>query len=311
MLRKLQEDATAPGIWRFHSYLCPIDPRFRLSLGEGGTKDFIFDSVIFKREDQNPTGSLKDRGLAYQISSLYQKGERNLVISSSGNAAISAAAYCQLADIELNAFVSPKINRAKLAKIKDYGAKVFTTARPVSDAFKYAKEKGWINLRSSVEETGAEGYKTLAFEIYQKFGKVDSVFIPVSSGTALCGIAEGFRITGHLPKFHIVQTPAVCFLASNYDKEYEAAKASLADALVAKSVPRRKQVHGLIKESEGFGWVINDNQIIKSWEELLSAGICTSAEGAAAFAAIKKARAKGKNIGGKVVCLLTGKRYSI
>jgi threonine synthase len=48
------------------------------------------ENIYLKREDLNPTGSHKDRGLAFEISSHIQDGKDEFIISSSGNAAISA-----------------------------------------------------------------------------------------------------------------------------------------------------------------------------------------------------------------------------
>lgn len=305
----LQVEKGKPGIWKYHFYYKTVSKKFWLSLREGDTAELKVEKIIFKREDQNPTGSIKDRGMAYQISKAFGEGAKNLVISSSGNAAISAAAYCQLAKIKLHTFVSSKIKQDKLKKLKELKAEIFFTRRPVSEAIRFSSEKGFLNLRPSVWETGSEGYKSLAFEIHQNLGKVDNIFIPVSSGTALAGIGEGYKILGYFPQFHIVQTTAVCPIARLFDKDYKASKTSLADALVARVTPRKKQILNLIKESQGSAWVISDGEIKKAWSELTKLGISTSAEGAAALAAFWKARKIKDNLGAKTVCLLTGKKY--
>ena len=72
------------------------------------------ENFYLKREDQNPTGSAKDRALIAQIQNLIEKKITNAVISSTGNAAISAAYFCQKQGINLTIFVSPKINLKKL-----------------------------------------------------------------------------------------------------------------------------------------------------------------------------------------------------
>ena len=65
---------TQPGIWQYAQQLKPlVKSKFRLSLNEGHTELIKIDNIYFKREDQNPTGSVKDRGIAFQISFLMQK----------------------------------------------------------------------------------------------------------------------------------------------------------------------------------------------------------------------------------------------
>lgn len=304
----LQEDVTEKGIWRYWRYLPPIKEKFRLSLGEGMTTAEEKEEIIFKREDFNPTGSLKDRGLAYQVSGAFSRGEESLVISSSGNAAISAAAYCQLAKIKLFTFVSDKINIGKLEKIKELGGETKMTKRPVSEAIRFAKEKGFKNLRPSVDPGGVEGYQTLAFEIFKDFGKIDDVFIPVSSATCLVGMAKGFKILGLFPRIHACQSTKIFSIAGEFDKDFLKTATSLAGALVAKVTPRKKEAVGIIKQSGGSGWVIGDGEIRTAMEWQGKQGLVTSEEGALALAGIWKARKRGWRLG-KTICLLTGRYW--
>lgn len=315
----LQEDLSWPGIWRFHQFLHPVKEASRLSLNEGNTPGIEKDGLVFKREDSNPTGSLKDRGLAYQISKAHEENEKNLVISSSGNAAISAAAYCNLAKIELFAFVSQKIAQEKKEKIIKYNGRVKVSLRPVSDSIKFCKRWGYKNLRPSTEPLGAEGYKTIAWEIFRDHGKIDDLFLPVSSATCLVGIFQGFKMLGFLPRIHVCQSTKVFSIAQKFDQEFQPTKTSLATSLVAKLTSRQEEAVKIIQESGGWGWVIADEKTAKTkgkpvkgikeaanW--LSQKGIVTSAEGSLALAGVWKANEYGRQLG-KTVCLLTGKMY--
>lgn len=304
----LQEDVSKKGIWHFHKYFPPIKEKFWLSLEEGKTPAITVEGIIFKREDLNPTGSLKDRGIAYQISQAFSSGKKNLLLSSSGNAAISAAAYCQLAKINLQIFVSPRINSEKLARMRLFGPSVIFSNRPLSDSIKAAKEFGLLNLRPSTDPAGIEGYKTVAFEIYKDFGRIEDLFLPVSSATALVGIAEGFKILGFLPRIHACQSTKVFIIADKFDKDFVATTTSLAEALVAKTTPRKDQAIEIIKESGGFGWVIEDGRIRSASEWLRRNKLTTSEEGALTLASIWKAKEKKFKLG-KTVCLLSGRKY--
>lgn len=305
----LFKDKDQKGIWQFSSYLAPIKNNFRLTLNEGNTTEVNFDEqVLLKREDQNPTGSLKDRGMAYLISRVSQDGRKALVLSSSGNAAISAAAYCNLAKINLFVFVPSIINEVKLKKIEKLGIKIFQGPRPVSEAVKFAKNNSYFNLRPSANKFGSEGYQTISFELAANQGKIDDLFLPVSSGVALVGIAEGFKKLGFMPRLHICQPASICPIASTFDKDYPSERTSLADSLVARSVPLKKKVIDLVEESQGTGWVIENKRIVSAQKTLREHEIETSGEGALALAAIFKAREKDKVLG-KTICLLTGKKY--
>jgi len=78
------------------------------------------DNLYLKREDLNLTGSAKDRAIVFQIENLKKQGFNQAVISSTGNAAISAAYFCQKANIKLTVFLSPDVNLHKLEIIKKY-----------------------------------------------------------------------------------------------------------------------------------------------------------------------------------------------
>ncbi|MCL5090554.1 MAG: pyridoxal-phosphate dependent enzyme [Patescibacteria group bacterium] len=296
------------GLWQFSPFLAQIEEKFQLSLGEGQTPEENFAEVVLKREDKNPTGSLKDRGMAYLVSYAYSIGEKKLVISSSGNAAISAASYAGLAGLDLTVFLSPKINLEKLAKIKETGVKIVFSNKTVSEATLFAKKNGLYNLRPSIHEFGPEGYQTIAFELMRSREKVEDIFIPVSSGVALTGIARGFEKVGFLPKLHLCQGAGFCPLGSLFDKDFVTEKENLPQALVAKTTVLKTPIIEWIKKSRGNGWVVQNKEIETAQNKLKEKGIETSEEGALAFAAVEKARRKGFVLG-KTVVLLTGKKY--
>lgn len=306
----MEKDPTQKGIWQYSQYLTDVPSVFRLSLNEGNTKEEFFAhlDVILKREDQNPTGSLKDRGMAYLISKARSEGFNNFVLSSSGNAGISAANYCRLAGVKLKIFVSPRINAKKLEVLKKIVENVSINERPLTMASRFAKENNVYNLRPSLNKFGSEGYQTISFELTDGNQEISDIFIPVSSGVNLLGIYQGFKKTKMLPRLHLCQSSVVCPLAGLFDRDYPPEEVSLATALVAKHSPLKEQVLKAIEESGGTGWVIGNEQIKQADKILREHKIETSAEGALALAAIEKARKKGWQIK-KGICLLTGKKY--
>lgn len=281
----------------------------KITLGEGNTPLIKIDDIYFKCEFENPTGSHKDRAFAYQISKLKEQGINRAVISSSGNAAISAANYCKLANIELTVFVSANINKNKLKVLENLNRKIITTPRPISDSVKYAKEQKAYNLRQSTDPNAPIGYGSIAVEIINLGVLPDVIFLPVSSGTALVGIAEGFEKLKHKVSIHAVQTDVVHPIAGFFDKNFQiGSKKSLTDAIVARYTPREDEVIQIIKKTDGWGWVISNQEMEKSRAWLLSHNLDCSYEGAAALAAYWKAKEKGYNFK-SIVCILTGKFY--
>lgn len=287
--------------------------RSKITLGEGNTPIRKIENIFFKCEYENPTGSWKDRGMVYQVARLLENGAKEAVISSSGNAAISAASYCNLADIRLTVFVSPKINKSKLdrlVKLVKSPSSIIQTPKPLSASIQYAQKTKAVNLRQSRDSHAAIGYETLADELSNEVPEIDAVFLPVSSGTALVGMANGFVKLNHLPAIHAVQTEAVHPISSLFDKEFQKKNKSLGDAIVARFTPREEEIIKIIKKSNGWGWVISDREMIKGRNCLLPHNINCSYEGGAALAALWKAKTYGYKYRSPV-CILSGKYYSI
>ncbi len=280
-----------------------------ITLGEGNTPLIITDGIYFKCEFKNPTGSHKDRSFAYQISQLYKKGIKSAVISSSGNAAISAANYCKKAGIELQIFVSGKINRSKLKVMQDLDCKITTSPKPVSDAFKFSKIINAYDLRQSTDPNALVGYQDIAAEIIKEGVIPDGVFVPVSSGTAAVGISMGFEKLNHTVPIHIVQTDTIHPISSVFDQNFQkSSEISLADAIVARFTPREDEVIAVIRKTQGSGWVISNSEMEAAQTWLQSHDLKCSYEGACTLAALWKAKMNGYKFKSPV-CILTGKYY--
>jgi threonine synthase len=299
---ELPEDKSQKGIWRFAAFLNPVRQDFRLSLEEGDTKAEEINGLILKREDQNPTGSAKDRGMAYLVSKAYEAGHKNLVLSSSGNAAISALSYCRLAGIRLFLFISPNTEAGKKEMIEKMGGEVTVSKKPISDSLKFAKRNNYFNLRPSVNQFGPEGFQTIAFELAKK-GYFEDIFIPVSSGVTLTGVARGFLKLGFSPRIHACQSSFLHPIAGKLTKNFKEEDQTLAKSLVAKTTSLKDEVIRLVKESGGTGWVITNQEMLEAEEFLKEKGVETSYEGCLSVAAAKKAGCPG------AVCLLTGRKY--
>ena len=298
------------GIWYYADLLPDVPSQYRLTLNEGHTSLKNLDNIFFKCEYENPTGSHKDRAMAYQVSKLYEEGVKKAVISSSGNAAISAAHYCHLGKIDLTVFVSPKINSQKLENLKRFPCRLIQTLKPTSAAFQYAQKYHLHNLKQSTDPNAPIGYMTLAYELMEENKIIDAIFLPVSGGAALVGLARGYQKLKKIqtPAIHAVQTQAIHPIASRFDDHFETGKTSIADAIVAKYSALQEEVIKCIKNTGGFGWVVSDEEILQASQWLKSYQIDCSYEGAAALAAFWKARRNGFNYR-YPVCILTGKNY--
>lgn len=304
-------------IWRYAAVYKPhIDIKYRLTLGEGWTgmlempslaSDLGLERLLVKRDDLNPTGSHKARALAYQVSKALQDGAGALLISSSGNAAVAAAAYASLAGITLFALVSPKTNPVKLGELAKLGAVVIPSDRSINLA-KYASRRFNIeNLRPSTNDGSIEGFKSLGFEIFEQAGEVDALFTFVSSGSSLLGMSAAYK---HLSEREGVREPALYAThagALSIDREAlgESGRSStIAGNLGVKLTRRAGAVLKAVSASGGSAMLTSDEKITAAAEKLADHAVLTSPEGAASFAALMEAATEARMR--SAVCVLTG-----
>jgi len=334
-------------IWQYTRYYkYDIADNNRLSLGEGNTplqqataslsQQLGLQAFFFKREDLNPTGSHKDRSTAFLISAYIQQGLKNFVISSSGNAAISASRYCKQGGVSLTVFLSPSTPKEKINLIESV-ATIKYSDRPMSDAIKFARTTGAKLLRNSTDEYALEGTVSLGIELFKDISSytrklIDgdslssqfSIFVPASSGTLAQGIYEGIKRVmsdettdaslnevqsniKNFPALHIVQTTKINTLVAPFDKDFEKAGNSIAQAIVDRVGHRKTAITDAINDSHGSGWVVSDKEILEANKMLESEGIQCSYEGAMSLAGLIKAKKNGWKIE-NAVCIITGAR---
>lgn len=271
-------------------------------------------SFYLKREDLNPSGSVKDRAVVAQMAWAKENGYKEAAASSSGNFGVSLGFWAKHFDLKVIVFVSPQANPNKIKRLKELPLRLKISKKPISDCFRYCQETGALNLRQSKDPRAIIGLASLGGEIasqVQKEGiEPESVFFPVSSGATLLGVAQGLIEKGLKLAPFAVQPASHPVLGKIWDQDFKAEEEKLADALVAKVIPQKAAILRLIKKYQGGGVVVQNQAILKWSAWLKKRGISTSSEGALTLAGVEKAK-KLNLIGSqeKVICMLTGKKY--
>ena len=264
------------GIWKYsEKFRDFVEEKFRLTLNEGNTpleKIKIDNQIVYlKREDKNPSGSQKDRSLAYQLSALSQQNVYHYCISSSGNAAISAAIYFQLIEEtikRLSIFISagiPEYKRKRLMNAigtcKDIH--VHESKNPKKTCIQYANQFNAHNLRGSTDPLALEGFKTIGFELQEELTDTDAIFIPTSSATTLLGTYYAYDQNKHsLPAFHLVQTTKINTISKDFDNNFLSEKKSHASAITDIIAYRKNDAEEAIRNSQGSAWTICEDELL-------------------------------------------------
>jgi threonine synthase len=194
-------DNSQPGIWRYRATFGLDDDLEPISLGEGNTPlvraQAFGHEVAFKCEFQNPTGSFKDRGSTVIIGWLRERGIKEAVEDSSGNAGSSFAAYAARAGIKARIFIPDKASGPKRRQIEALGAELIPVpgARSAAaDAVRQVADKGTVYASHAYLPFNLPGYATAAYEIFAQLGNQmpGAVIVPTGQGGLLLGLKRGF-----------------------------------------------------------------------------------------------------------------------
>ncbi len=302
---RVRGKASGMGIWRYGDRLPQVEASCRLSMGEGGTPLLRLRGLdIWVKADYiNPTSSFKDRGVAFLVSKLLEEGAGGVIIDSSGNAAVSTAAYCARAGLRHIAVMPIYSHVEKKAQVLWHGSTIIEAPDRDSArifARRLSRELGLRYIGFALEPNAVPGFKTAAYEIEEEFTP-DAIFIPTGSGTNLVAIATAYlemlregEVEG-VPEIHCVQS-AACAPISGEFTDYEPIESTLAEGVIVPHTERKDEAVRLVRETGGTGWVVDDEEIYKALTLLASNGIYTSPTGAVGVAGAMKAGLKGRCI---------------
>lgn len=202
----------SPGIFRFADLL-PVGAGPIVSLGEGTTPLLPINDVgratgitdlWWKDESRNPTWSYKDRLAAAAITKAAQDSAETVVVSSTGNHGASIAAYAAQAGLRCVVLTLASVPQAMKTLMQSFGAVVVALERP-ADRWVVMRaaieERGWVPMSGYVAPPsgsnpyGVDGYKTIAYELYEQTGgKLPHVIVaPVAYGDGITGLVHGFE----------------------------------------------------------------------------------------------------------------------
>ncbi|HVA21900.1 MAG TPA: PLP-dependent lyase/thiolase [Candidatus Micrarchaeia archaeon] len=282
-----------------HTPLVPA-PRLGRSLG--------VPDLWLKREELNPTGSHKARSLALQCAALRESG-RTGVLSSSGNAAVAAAAYAGANQVQVVVLVSPRTPSIKLRALAAFSGPLLVSSTPVALLRRAVAVFGCEDLRPSVHPLAPVAYRGIAAELERALAperRPDAVFCCASSGATVIGLADGFAACrpGGGPAIHVVQVGGSGDLVRPWAPPRPAGRPGAIGGLGAGRSRRAGAVRRAVTASSGRGWAVDPSELESTRELASSFGVATSWEGVGVLAAIRAAAPL--LTGQRVVALLTG-----
>lgn len=325
-----------PGIWRYGSLLPVRNEAAMVSLGEGQTPLLRLErsealaghvNLYVKNEGQNPTWSHKDRLAAAGVSKALELGAKGVTVASTGNHAAATAAYAARAGLPCYVFTTTTVPEAMKALIQSLGAVVLaardfdTRTTAMERSF---REFGWWPIGNISQPPagsncfGVEGYKTIAYEIYEQFNRdvPEVVVLPTAYGDMTYGVFKGFTdllglgLIERLPR--IVAVEPFGSLAESLEQgarfPVESAYQRVTSSFSTAAPISTYQALLAIRGSNGTAVAIRDESAISDAQRALGAsnGLFVEAASATAIAAVRQLTGSGwLQQDDRVVCVLT------
>ncbi|WP_239618264.1 threonine synthase [Cohnella mopanensis] len=297
-------------MWRYKELLPVSSPEGIVTLGEGWTPltriniqeiGLPISHVWIKREELNPTGSFKARGMSVAVSLLKERGVQCAAISSNGNAASALAAYAGCAGIEAFVFLPEDCPPLIVHECLSYGARTFRVQGLIQDASQWVEVgkqlRGWSSVATLKEPGRVEGKKTMGFELAEQWGwKLPSVIIyPTGGGSGLIGMWKAFHelkqlgmISDPMPRMVSVQDAGCSPLVSAMGKPVPVLDAPAATGMRVPWPPDLDLLVRILKESGGTAVAVRQVEIDEAQRNLGYRGVSSSPEGAATLAGLLK-----------------------
>ena len=288
-----------------------------VSLGEGGTpcldlprlaRAFGLRQVSAKHEGMNPTGSHKDRMSAQAVSRALDVGAQTVVLASSGNAAVSAAAYCAAASLPCEIATYHDMPEPYARALHRLGARRLVFERGFGR---------WEHLRRRVEQDGAfaltnysvpavgspafgvEGYRSVAFECVADGCIPDHVLVPTARGDLLWGVYSGLRdmlragIITRMPRLWAVEPfPRLSRVLEGASPQAEFAGQTAQFSIGGSTVTLQQAL--AVRQSGGGAVVVDDAGAIAGSAQLAAQGLWVELCAGACVGALAQLRARGE-----------------
>ncbi len=307
-------------IWRYQDVL-PINEPEELSFVNVGwtplepsrryAQSIGLNKVYFKDERYGPTSSFKDRQAVLTVASVVEAGVQEIVIASTGNAAVAFAAACARAGIKVWVFMTSEVPQEKLRETALFGAEVvrvngsYEQTKQIAQEF--AKQRGLPFERGARSIAARESMKTIAYELVEQLGwqAPDWYVQAVSGGLGPLGIYRGFEemqrmgLIDRIPNIAILQAEGCAPMARAFEANQEVAPpvpSTTRIAILSTADPGKTYtlLYHRLKATGGAMDYVSDEAAFTSMRALAKTeGMAVEPASAVAFAGFEKLVARG------------------
>ena len=154
--------------------------------------------VVLKLESQQYTGSFKERGALFKLSSLStEQREAGVVAMSAGNHAQAVAYHASRLGIPATIVMPRFTPNVKVAQTRAFGAEVILAGEDLEQSQQRVQEligeRGLTLVHPYDDERIIAGQGTIGLELLEDFPDLQTVVVPVGGGGLISGIATAVR----------------------------------------------------------------------------------------------------------------------
>ncbi len=152
------------------------------------------NSIFFKLENHQTTGSFKERGALNKILTLTDdERQRGVISASAGNHAQAVAYHATRHGIKSQICMPIATPLVKVSATRDYGADVILVGanydEAAADALRRCKEQSLTFIHPFDDDMVIAGQGTLGIEMMEQYPDLDILVIPVGGGGLIAGVA--------------------------------------------------------------------------------------------------------------------------
>lgn len=283
------------------------------------------EGVFIKYESGRLSGSFKDRIMAVTLGELSQTAPScpGVVVPSSGNAAVAAAAHCVRIGLPMIAVVPESTPTERILPILARGCFVIRGGEGPAAAYalsdEIVAELDYFPLHSTFSSPWAEwGCRSLGLEICGQLGAAPGMVVaPVSAGPVLVGTANGIREAGYsAPPMAAVQSAGCAPIARAFERSermvepwagnVETKATAIADRLTGYSQDGTRTL-ALLHSSRGFAGTVTDLELAEARSDLFRYdGIDAEFSACAGVAWLRKSM---RTLPPNTVCIVTASGF--
>ena len=326
-------DTSASG-WKRYASMLPYDNTN--TLGEGFTpvlelpalaEELGVEKLFTKNEFQNPTGSHKDRMNPFILARAAEKGFSTVTCASSGNEAASLAAYAAaegLKCVNVSTASIPELwkkasdeSGAELVLVPDSNARLAYQREHMGNEWYPATNL--LDIPTSSSAYGIQGYKTVSFELFERFGEdlPEYILIPTCRGDLLYGVFEGFS---DLKKYGYIRTlpklvacepnPRLELVLEHGKKHTDCFAGSTSATSSIGGATTTWQAEFALRQSGGFAVSVSQEEAVASVGKMARHGLYLETSSAIVYPCLKKAIGENRILASaSILLILTSNGY--